>query len=182
MTNPLATDQYQYHFDRPTQGPAGLPFHAEDLLDERLVPTHKLPAELGSAPVASWVLARLRDLAPESIPETQEDFVDGGAYCVEMAAMQGETTIAELQIQGDSFGVVLIGYARSEEEAAKIFEDFTKCLLTAPQNIAVCRWEIYDPEWEDDPSCYTPEPTSESRNEFGWDGTTFLGRFNIREV
>jgi hypothetical protein len=76
----------------------------------------------------------------------------------------------------------MIGDCAKGASAEAIIEAFMTALLQNPTEIGKCSLAVFDPEWEDDAEYYTPEPTKDSRNHYGWDGKRFLGDDNIREL
>lgn len=176
----FSTEHYQFGFD-PEVGLRDFPCDVEHYLDEDLSSSPELPSEIGNAPIASWVLARLRKIAPFEIPEEYEEGVDGGGYVFDYVVFQKESPVSCIQLQGDMEGVALLGTAKNEDLAQAVARDLIQLLLAEPNGIEKCCFEIYDPEWQYDPSWFIPTPSEESRNEYGWDGVTYLGRFNIRE-
>lgn len=137
---------------------------AVDDLDERLVAAGRLP-ELGGAPVASWVFARLgalvggedatRRLALD--PDTVEH-VDDAVYVVDFVVRCAGEAVAKVQIQGGTIGVALLGVARDVEAVVEAFEG---ALLADPTEVAVCRVQVLDPK--SGPLCA-----------YGFDGAEYL--------
>lgn len=158
------------------------PHQAEADLGEALIGSGRLP-ELGpGVPVASWVLARLCQIAPGYFPDQSSTVSDGGGYSVDFYVLRGEEPVAWLQLQGGMNGVFLLAEVRETSLADRLPDFVLAMLLDRPSEIAACTVEVIDPGWEIEPAYYQPTPSEESRNRYGWDGTTFLGKENVREV
>jgi hypothetical protein len=187
-------------------------FH-EELLDEafdlRLSDTGRVP-DLGGAPIASWILARLARLTDGALGLASEEFNDGGGYMVEFVVylvhiepektrapfvqpllfdmeelgvyIEPEKPVASFQFQGDMEGAAVLGYRTADCPEEKVLEALAAALLVAPDDLLSREIAIIDPEWELDPEMYKPEPVTDSCNWYGWDGFQFLGRDNIRDA
>jgi hypothetical protein len=172
----------RFAFFLVTRAPdVALPVRVEFCMDAPLSESGKLPAELGSAPIASWIVARLRNLAPQAVHESGEEWNDGGGLCFELVMLENAKPVARVQLQADMEGAVVIGSAADEEIATAAPTELVELLLSDPAAVDSCRYEVYDPEWEEDPSAYKPRPKKKSRNEYGWEHGVYLGRYNIRE-
>lgn len=158
------------------------PHRADADLGESLNESGKLPEMGPGVPVASWVLARLRRVAPEFIPARSSIVSDGGGYSYDLYVLRGEEPVAWLQLQGGMNEVSLLGEARDQSLAESLADLVLTLLVDRPTDLAACRVEVTDPDWEIEPDYYLPTPTEESRNRYGWDGTHYLGAENIREV
>jgi hypothetical protein len=157
----------------------------QELLDEefdlRLSNSGRLP-NLGGAPVASWLLARLGKLTADGIRLFGEEENDGGGYMVELLVYdERETPVAVFQLQGNSMGAAILGDCILNCSPGDILDALAAALLAAPADLVTCRLGVYDLEWEEVPESFTPEPNSDSRNWYGWDRNDFLGASNIRE-
>jgi hypothetical protein len=152
-----------------------------DELDPRLTRSGKLP-DLGGAPVASWLLARLGKLTDAGFPLFGEEENDGGGYLVEFLVFDDidEIPVAEFQLQGNSEGACILGYLASDCSPEAIAEAFASALLADPEGLAPCQLSVIDLEWEEVPESYRPIPNSYSRNDYGWNGRDFFGSSNIR--
>lgn len=151
-------------------------------LDEALIESGRLPDLDAAVPVASWVLARLRRIAPEYIPERSSIVSDGGGYSYDLYLLRGETPIGWLQLQGGMGGVALLGSVGEQPLVEAMPVLLIEVLLDRPTEVSPCIVEVADPDWEFEPDYYRPTPDEESRNLYGWDGTQYLGAGNIREV
>ena len=158
------------------------PHPADADLGESLTGSGRLP-ELGSGvPVASWALARFRQIAPGYFPDQSSIVSDGGGYSFDFYVLRGDEPVGWLQLQGGMDGVVLIGEVMEQSLVKKLSDLVLAVLLDQPTEIAACTVEVIDPGWEIEPDYYQPIPNEESRNRYGWDGTQYLGAANIREV
>jgi hypothetical protein len=184
----------------------------EDLEDDsfyrRLTDTRKVP-DLGGAPIASWLLARLARLTDGRLGFAGRHDSDGGGYMVEFVVyllhpdwvpqtgpsvqlflfnmaeferpVDPEKPVASFQFQADMQGAAVIGRRTPDCPAEQLLHAFATALLAAPTDLMGRELEVYDPEWREDPSAYKPRPTKSSRNWYGWDGFHFLGKDNIRD-
>jgi len=183
----------------------GLDNELYDDFDLRLTPSGLVP-DLGGAPIASWVLARLADLTDDRLALASEEHVDGGGYVIEFVAYQVEKPtvkpqpllpfdppiipsheemerpIAAFQLQGDMEGVAVLGDRAADCSADTILNALAAAILAAPRKLKCRCVAVYDPEWEMEHETYNPEPTERSRNWYGWDGSQFLGRDNVRDA
>ncbi len=150
-------------------------------LEEPLIGSGRLPEIGPGVPVASWVLARFRRIAPDYFPDQASIVSDGGGYSFDFYVFRGEDPVAWLQLQGGMNGVVLIGEVREQSLSRCLSDLVLALLLDRPSEIAAYTVEVIDPYWEIEPDDYQPTPTEESRNRYGWDGTRYLGAGNVRE-
>lgn len=158
------------------------PHPAEADLGESLIGSGRLPEIGPGIPVASWVLARFRRIAPGYFPDQSSIVSDGGGYSFDLYVLRGEEPVGWLQLQGGMNGVFLIGEIREKSLVKKLSNFVIGVLLESPTEIAACSVEVIDPGWEIEPDDYQPIPNDESRNHYGWDGKQYLGAENIREV
>ena len=158
--------------------PYGQDFEWYDL-DQIFSDSGSLP-DLKGAPIASWVLARLRRLIHD-LPTWSDERNDGGGFCFDFDVEREGQVVASIQLQGDSMSPVVLGRGDAEVgEALKAA--FVAALLSDPTDVEECCYRIVDPEWQEVPDGYFPPPTADSLNEYGWkphDG--FLGADNIKE-
>jgi hypothetical protein len=178
----------------------------DEAFDLRLTATGRIP-DLGGAPIASWLLARLARLTDDMLGVDGEESTDGGGYVIEFlvyrepnrtkpAVMQPllfdmeelgvhiepERPVASLQLQADMQGVAVLGYRAADCPGEKVLQALADALLAAPDDMMAREIAIFDPEWKEDPEMYKPRPFKGSRNWYGWDGSRFLGRDNIRDA
>jgi hypothetical protein len=158
----------------------------EDCFDEVLRRSGRLPATLGSAPVASWLLARLVRLTDHGLgfPTTANiQWNDGGGYMIDFVAFdQDRSGIADFQLQGNTEGVAVLGDCGNGWTPEEVLGEFAGALLAAPEEVAPSQLGVYDLEWDEVPESFRPRPWQGSRNWYGWDGQNYLGSDNIREV
>lgn len=152
-------------------------------LDQPLVRSGKLP-DLGGAPVASWILARLAKLTSGKVGFALDDKQrnDGGGFAIEFLVLdKDERRIAEFQLQGDTMGAAILGRRTEECSSGDIIHAVISALLASPADLMSCRLAVTDPEWWEDPEMYAPKPKRGAKNWYGWDGVKFLGENNIKE-
>lgn len=123
----------------------------------------------------------IENLAPGLGTEFAEETNDDGCYCFDLIATKAEKAVALFQLQGSMRGVALVGDSINEETGRALMESFVVLLISAPDEVAPCRFIVRDPRWAPEPASFDPNPTESSRNEFGFDGRTHLGAGNIRE-
>jgi hypothetical protein len=183
----------------------------EDLTDDdfvlRLTGSGKVP-DLGGAPVASWLLARLGRLTGDRLGLAGVADVDGGGYMVEFVVyriparpedrkatfmepllfnmdevyvnIEPERPVASFQFQAGMEGTAVIGRRAADCPAEAVLDALASALLVAPSELSPRELVVRDPEWKLDPEMYRPRPVKGSRNWYGWDGSRFLGEDNIR--
>jgi hypothetical protein len=141
---------------------------AEDDLDRILLATGRVP-DLGGAPIASWVLARLSHLAGRAIrPAGGVEICEGAVYVVDFLVRTGDGRLAaKVQLQGGSIGVGLLGIGVAGFDPRAIASAFASALIERPGAVAQCEVRVLDPAWGIDES---GEP-----NRYGFDGTRYLG-------
>lgn len=148
-------------------------------LDEAFQNSGQLP-DLNGAPIASWVLARLRRLIP-GLPASSDEENDGGGFCFNFDVQKDRELVASIQLQGDTISPIVLGHG-SADVGDSLKAAFVSALLKTPNDLEECCYRIIDLEWQEDPDSYSPTPTDDSVNEYGWkpnDG--FLGQHNIKE-
>lgn len=148
-------------------------------LDTAFVESGKLP-DLRGAQLSSFVLARLRNLIPDIPAESYEEN-DGGGFVFDLDVERDGEVVASIQLQGDSISPIVLGHGPQDVGDA-LQEVFVAKLLEAPDKLGECCYRIRNPEWDQSPELYTPTPTPDSINEYGWSKTTgFLGENNVKE-
>lgn len=156
----------------------------ENDLDKIFSRNERLP-NLGKAPVASWVLARLARLTQGKLgscldPKQRND---GGGYAVSFLVYNSDQLpIAELELQGDSMGAFVLGRCSECISSEETVNALVSALIADAQDLTPCRISVIDPEWREDPEGYTPKPKRGARNWYGWDGLRFLGADNLRNA
>lgn len=130
---------------------------------------------LNKAPFASWLLARLWYLSHGAIyfaldvDKNGLGMSDGGNYLV-FALVEDNTgrIMAEMEIEGMSIFTQMILTARSiHVSPSEVIKALADTLKAQPNQIAVCRIAISDPE------------QLGVLHEYGWDGKQFLGTNKI---
>jgi hypothetical protein len=181
----------------------------DDAFDLRLTDTGKVP-DLGGAPIASWLLARLARLTDNRLGLADMEDNDGGGYMVEFVVylvyaelenkkatfvqpllfnmvelgvhVEPEKPVASCQFQADMEGAAVVGQRVTDCPAGELLEALATALLAAPAELMSRELVVRDPEWKLDPEMYHPRPVKGSRNWYGWDGFRFLGKDNIRDA
>ncbi|GAB4199721.1 MAG: hypothetical protein OHK0022_20200 [Roseiflexaceae bacterium] len=129
--------------------------------------------DLGEAPFASWLLARLWHLSGGAVQlalnvdPTGSGLADGGNYLafavIEDAAGR---VLAELQIEGmDIFAQIILTARSVHVSPDDVITALANTLKAQPSQIAPCRIAIADPEQHG------------QIHEYGWDGSHFLGSY-----
>jgi hypothetical protein len=181
----------------------------DEAFDLRLTRTGKVPA-LDGAPIASWILARLARLTGGRLGLAGVEHVDGGGYVIELLGyriddeppnekavfmqpflfnmdelgvrVEPERVVARFQFQASMEGAAVLGERDPDCPAEELLEALAAALLAVPDELMSYEVAVRDPEWKLDPAMYVPRPTRGSRNSYGWDGSQFLGKTNIREA
>lgn len=144
----------------------------------------RIPApELGGAPFASFLLARLAHLTgPLGLDPDLVEHVEGGVWVLDYVVSSGEAVVAKVQLQGGMQGAGLLGVAADPDTARAVLEAFCAA-VAAGAEVAACRVRIVDPDWRLDPAGFTPAPADDSVLEFGRDAAGgWLGAGNVRPV
>jgi hypothetical protein len=173
----------------------------EDAFDLRLTDTGKVP-DLGGAPIASWLLARLARLTDDRLGLAGVEDADGGGYMVEFVVYRlpaapdpmqpllfnmdevdsdvvPDSPVASFQFQADMEGAAVLGHRAADCTAEEVLDALATALLAAPADLMPRELSVRDPEWELDPEMYRPRPEEGSCNWYGWDGFVYLGKDNI---
>jgi len=138
------------------------PHPADADLGQSLIGSRRLP-ELGpGVPVASWVLARFRRIAPEYLPAQWSIVSDGGGYSFDFYVLRGEDPVAWLQLQGGMNVVFLLGEVMEQSLVKRLSDLLLAVLLERPTEIAACSVEVIDPDWQIESDYYQPTPSEES--------------------
>jgi hypothetical protein len=181
----------------------------DDAFDLRLTGTIQLP-DLGGAPIASWLLARLARLTDGRLGLAGAEDADGGGYMVEFVvyvvpaapasqrarsvqqllfdmgesgvSAEPERPVASFQFQADMEAAAVVGQRTADCPCEEVLEALAAALLAAPAELMPRELAVKDPEWKLDPEMYRPRPDKGSCNWYGWDGSEFLGKDNIREA
>jgi len=122
---------------------------------------------LGKAPLASWLFARLERISPGLAEAVEsEDDLGGWQICFRICA--DAKPVGLLFIEADSAEIAISVDAEDDQTAAAIRDQLVALLTAEPATVAVCELTIHAAELSHD-------------NEYGWDGTQFLGTFNVSE-
>lgn len=154
---------------------------AVDDLDARLLAQGGLP-ELGGAPVASWLLARLAALTGGGLgldPQLVEH-IEGGVWVLDFVVTREASPVAKVQLQAGMIGAGVLGVIAEGEPLESLLVGLQGRLLEAPGQVEVAQIQVVDPDWAACPEDYTPPPTVGSRCRFGFDGAAYLGADNPR--
>lgn len=136
----------------------------EEELDNRLIQTGKLP-NLGSAPIASWLVARLAALTGGNLGliNGEEQGVDGGDCCLELLVFgSNQKPVGSMQLQAGQ-GIAVLGSCGGSENPELIMQEFVEALLAKPSDVGEFSIRVRDPE-------------TGSRRVYGYDGSKYLGR------
>ena len=181
----------------------------DDAFDLRPIGTGKVP-DLGGSPIASWLLVRLARLTDNRLGLAEREDTDGGGYMVELVVyrvdaelknrtatseqpflfnmaeferpVEPEIAVASFQFQVNMQGATVVGQRAADCRAEEVLKAFAAALLSAPADLLPRQLVVRDPEWKLDPEMYRPRPDKRSQNEYGWDGSQFFGKHNIREA
>ncbi len=150
-------------------------------LQEQLQSSGRLP-DLGGAPVASWLLARLQYLSEDTdlTPSNEVEYIDDGVWVLDFVVGQGGVPVAKVQLQAGMTGAAILGAAIDKAQADFLLACIVEGLLVEPLAVAECLVEIHDPLWRSDPEAYLPRPDEGAVARFGFDGDTYLGHGNIQ--
>ena len=114
-------------------------------------------------PSASWLLARLRQLAEGSLDldENAVEVCEGGVYVIDFLVRKDGSPAGKVQVQAGLDGAGLLGVVAPDQ--ADVVNAFIDALLDQPQSLAPCKVNVRDPSW------------TEGRVEtFGYDGERLL--------
>jgi hypothetical protein len=143
---------------------------ARENFERYLLQSNRLP-ELGGAPVASWLLARLARLAGHRFPFSFGQVVgsDGAEYSLRFFCFsKPKTPIGVLACVGSAEGIHLsLGLLKAEDGEA-ILDAFVEALLQEPCNVARCRLVVQYTEMTD------PKVAFHLPKVYGWDGRHYL--------
>lgn len=146
----------------------------EDSPEQAYLQVNMLPPQSGADRyAASWLLARLWQLtaggickAIAGLGKDNQGGSDGGGYPVYLLVEKEQQPVAVLWLEGTADYITLEIRQRAEslgdKEQEQLYRSFAQTLLHVPDNLAVCKIIIEDPERNSFPFPY------------GWDGTDFL--------
>jgi hypothetical protein len=211
MSGSFTSGRYRFQVeasDETSDKERGFDEELEDSeFDLRLSNTGHIP-DLGGAPIASWLLARLERLVGPVV--AGKEYNDGGGYLVEFVAyevyvepekpkgafvqpllfdtdalgihIEPDKPVASFQFQADMQGAAVLGYRAVDCPGEDVLKALAAAFLAAPEDLVPCKVAVIDPEWREDPEMYKPRPFKGSRNWYGWDGRKFLGQDNTRDA
>jgi hypothetical protein len=145
-----------------------------DIQDRRQFDDHELGArflrsgevpDLGSAPLASWFIARLAALTGGKLGllDGEEQHVDGGNCCLELLIFTTDRKPAgAMQIQAGE-EIVVFGWCGATEQPQAIMDEFVGAFLASPSEVREFSVRVRNPE-------------NGSRRVYGYDGSRYLGR------
>lgn len=138
------------------------------------------PLDLGGAPFASWVLARLFALSTDlgSVTGSRVEVVDDAVFVLDWVVSAEDEPVAKVQIQGGMLGVGLLG-VQARDLGRRIVDPLTAVLAARPHEVATGVIRVRDPDWVEAPHDYRPRPGDDAANVFGWDGVRYLGADNV---
>lgn len=151
-------------------------------LDARLVTSGHVP-ELGGAPLASWLLARLEALTEGrglGFSPGLVEHVDGGVWVVDFVVTRGDAPVGKVQLQAGMIGAGVLGVVAAQEDPAAVVQALGQVVLQAPEEVRACEVRVADPEWLEAPEDYAPPPEEDAVCRFGFDGEAYLGADNVR--
>lgn len=121
--------------------------------------------ELGGAPLASWVLARLAALAGGRLGLLEEgvELCEGAVFVVDFVVAGPAGPVGKVQVQGGAIGVGLLGVVEGSAEA--VAQALRDALLGEPEVLASYAVAVAEPGADGEPG-----PVFR----YGWDGARFL--------
>lgn len=138
----------------------------------RLAAYGQMP-RLGSAPVASWFVARLFHLTRGQLGFETHDRLrnDGGGIPLKLIAFtRALKPVAFLFLRADSTGITLTGECASTYVPGQVVDSLNAALLEKPLELTACKLITIDTDPPDLPMRRRGKPQV-----FGWDGKKFLG-------
>jgi hypothetical protein len=133
-------------------------------LGTRFLRSGQVP-NIGSAPLASWFIARLAALTGGKLGlfDCEEQHVDGGSCCLEFLVFTSDQKFTgAMQIQAGE-ELVLFGWCATAEDPESIVGAFVGAFLALPTDVREISVRVRNPE-------------NKSRRVYGYDGSKYLGR------
>jgi hypothetical protein len=149
--------------------PGATTTHRENV-DRALLASGVLP-DLGGAPTASWLLARVARLAGRRFPYSYGEVVgsDGADYWLRFYCMaRSGKPLGTLSCFGKTAGIAMVAQSLSGVEADLLFDSFIRSLLSAPAEVSQCRIIVQYSEMTD------PEVAFHIPRVYGWDSGRYL--------
>ena len=147
-------------------------------LDSLLMETNKLP-NLGAAPIASWLLARLMRLTTEGLGFEANAKLsnDGGGFYLDFIAFsRGIKPLAFFNVHGTSAHCHCWGQCAESFQPADLRRVFVDALIENVDDLMECQLTYYDTDPPDLEKRRVGDPRV-----LGWNGTAFLG-FRIKDA
>lgn len=142
------------------------------VLDDMVQAAPGLP-DIGTAPVASWLIARLLHLTRERVgfETTAKLYNDGGGYCLNFIAFTRDMKpIAFFYVQGTSQHCRCWGQCAPSQDPRDVVSSFVQALVADPTQLMECHLIVVDT----DPPNLTQRRFGKPY-ELGWNGVSFLG-------
>ena len=129
--------------------------------------------DLGTAPLASWLVARLFHLTRERLgfETTTKLYNDGGGFYVNLIAFTRDLKpFAFFYVHGTSADCRCYGQCARSHEPGVMISSFVESLTSEPMKLMQCHLTVIDTDPPDLDKRRLGKPYS-----LGWDGTRFLG-------
>jgi hypothetical protein len=145
---------------------------ADDDFGRRLADSGRLP-ELGRAPVASWVVARLAHLMRGLPAWVCDQHEDEGAYRLSLLVFdRAQSHLGRAEVLADRSRVSVCCECPN---AAKVLKEFSAALLSAPAKVAECRVEVREPEDEAECQLEGRGPDTRCQAVYGYERGAYIG-------
>lgn len=174
MPGAFQTDSYWFLLDNSEDAEAGWDDGPETdyTFGQRLVDSGRLP-ELGRAPVASWVAARLAKLVSGLPAWACEQFIDEGAYRLGVLVFDHDREhLGRAEVLADTAGVSVCCECPS---SPRVLAELASALLTASTDVAECRIEVRESEDEAECRLEGREPDLRCKAVYGYERGVYLG-------
>jgi hypothetical protein len=155
----------------PSSFPGGIKF-GPVVLDDMLRKAAGFP-NLGRAPVASWIIARLFHLTNERLgfETTAKIHADGGGFYLNLIAFSRDfKPLAFFYVHGTSVNCSCWGQCSRQHEPANLISSFINSLVTEPLDLMKCCLTTIDTDPPDLDKRRFCKPYT-----LGWNGKDFLG-------
>jgi hypothetical protein len=144
-----------------------------DSFGKWLADSGRLP-ELGQAPIASWVAARLAWLAGGLPAWACDQHVDEGAYRLGFLVFDhAQSHIGRAEVLADQSAVSVCCEC---PESSRVRAELAAALLAAPADVMDCRIEVRQPEDEAECRLEGREPDACCQAVYGYERGDFLGK------
>ncbi len=155
----------------PSSFPDGVTF-GPAVLDDMVRAAAGFP-DLGTAPLASWLIARLFHLTRERLgfETTSKLYNDGGGFYVNLIVFTRVLKpFAFIYVHGTSNNCRCWGQCARPHEATTVISSFVDSLTSEPMALMQCHLTVVDTDPPDLDKRRFSKPYP-----LGWDGTRFLG-------